>query len=186
MSFTEVTVSHSYTDELGVAPFTGEVVVQYSNSITNAGVTASEAPLTIPLVEGVFTAILPATDDPDTNPLGATVTFVERIQGLPLRYLNCNLAAAHPTVDLYSLQDLLLGNPVTWYPEPPTAGSGSFLGQQLLPLQVWAVNHGLVRNPFVEAFDTTGAGLYCQVTYIDTSNLTLTFPQSVAGTVTCT
>ena len=186
MGFTLVTVSHTYQDEETNVPSVGEVVVQYSAPLTNAGSTRSESAITVPLVNGVFSAQLPATDDPATTPLGATVTFVERIRGFPIRYIASALhAASAPSIDLYALLRLDAGLAITDYPAPPTAGAGSFLAQQLVPAQVWTVVHNLGRNPFVQAFDTQSRALHCQVAYTSLNALTLTFPLAVAGTATC-
>jgi len=187
VAFTLITVTHDYTNDEDVAPPSGALIVQYSDMLVNGSDSRSIAEIVVPLVAGVFSAELPATDDPATTPQGASVSFLERIAGYPPKLYSVVLSASlAPTVDLATLLPQVIGTPLTDYSSTPVAGTGSFFFQQIESLQIWNVAHFLGRNPFVVAYDSKGRGLAATVTFIDDDNLTIAFPISVSGTATLT
>jgi hypothetical protein len=175
VAFTSVTLTHDYGDVPGTVTF------QYSDVIVNDGVAAGVGTQDFELTNGLLSATLYATTDATTNPQGVTVCASERIIGQPIRLTSFNLSAAFaPTIDLYEIPNALEGQPVTYYLSTPESGT-RYLFQQVLRAQVWTVPHYLGRFPYVQAFDPDGFGLYAQVDFIDTNNLTIAFPTVQAG-----
>jgi hypothetical protein len=54
--------------------------------------------------------------------------------------------------------------------------------EQLAPLTVWTINHGMLSFPDVTVLSTTNEQLFGEVDYVDDANLTITFSAPTSGT----
>lgn len=106
MSFTPVTVTHSFSDGTGAA-LTGAVVFKLTDQMTNGGTTVLPSDIVSELVSGTFSQSLYANDDTGTVPAapqGAQWQALLKIDGSPQKEFTFTLpSASAPTVDLYSL-----------------------------------------------------------------------------------
>lgn len=130
MALTQITVQGTYKNPDGSAA-QGTVTFQLNQVLQDSlGHTlADRAPIVVTLVAGVASALLYATDDPTTQPVGATYSVTESITNAPRRSYSISVPRLGGTINLDTVAPVSTVSPTAqtrslsdWSKTQPTDG----------------------------------------------------------------
>lgn len=154
---------------------TGAVTFRGKIALTSPGTDTIVIPtqITVNLINGAFSILLPATDDPDIAPIGWTYTVTEAFDGGRIYDIDVPLSAALTGIDLSDVA-----------PQPPATGDVSaFVTQTALYTVAYGalpVSSGLTWTGTVDL--TTLAATSRTIRATLTGNVTLTLPTPSSAT----
>jgi len=99
--FTQIVLTGSFQDASGL-PKSGTLTFTLTQAMTN-GVTVTPEPIVATLVNGAFSIVLDANDDPETVPKGSQYGVTEQIAGSQPRDYFILISHAASPVDISTL-----------------------------------------------------------------------------------